>query len=150
MNINNVKKLILILILIGLNTHVYASEKDAIANANLALAAFSCFTFSSYIKDQEESERLFKLGYEASIAFYNYASKHEISNQTLRKDIPSLYLMVGGPNPDFNTGQIFSSIGDIAMKKISYDSMLNFVYDEDSRKLKAEALIRENNCRLLK
>ncbi|HAA07686.1 MAG TPA: hypothetical protein DCD99_11415 [Acinetobacter schindleri] len=128
----------------------YCGEREAIRNAGLTVAAFSCSAFNSYIKEEKEAERLFNIGYKSGTDFYNYTAKNKISSDALNKEIPFLYLMIAGPSIDFNLGQLYSSVSDTAVKKIFQDSSLNFVYDEDLRKIKAQNLVRDNNCRLLK
>lgn len=145
------KKLILICgLLIGVSTHAVADEKDIVANSKLAIAAFSCYAYNSYLKRDGEAERLFKIGYNASISFYNQAGKIEISTKVKNENIPFIYLTTNGPNAEFNTGQIFSSVVGNAFKKIYQDSKLDFEYDEKLRVMNAESLTHESNCGLLK
>lgn len=146
-----VKKLILIFgLLIGISSHVVANEKDIVTNSELAIAAFSCYAYNSFLKRDGEAERLFKLGYDASISFYQQAGKTEISTKAKNENIPFIYLTTSGPNGEFNTGQIFSSVVGDAFKKIYQDSKLDFVYDEKLRVMNAESLVRKSNCGLLK
>jgi hypothetical protein len=144
------RKIFLLLGLIGMTTHAFSNEEDVVRNANLTISAFSCSVFNDYIGNTEESKRLFDLGYRSGVNFYTHAANNEINNKTLNNKIPFLYLMVGGPNIDFKLGQVFSYVSDLATKKISQDSNLNFVYDEELRQIKAQNLVRENNCNLLK
>lgn len=58
--------------------------------------------------------------------------------------------MTSGPNADFIAGQVFASVAQTAIDKIFKDSKLDFVYEEELRKMKAQSLIRESNCELLK
>lgn len=143
------KKILLILGLIYTNTGS-CNEREMIIDANLTISAFRCSIFNSYIGETKEAERLFNLGYESGKKFYNYVATHNMSKDALEKEIPFIYFMIAGPNIDFNLGQLFSTTADLAMKIISQDSNLDFVYDEESKKIKAQNLIRDNNCQLLK
>lgn len=144
------RKIFLLLGLIGMTTHAFSNEEDVVRNANLTISAFSCSVFNSYIGATKESKRLFDLGYRSGVDFYTYAANSRISKEALNNKIPSLYLMISGPNIDFKLGQVFYSVSDLATKKIFQDSNLNFVYDEELRQIKAQNLVRENNCNLLK
>lgn len=142
------------LILLFLNTIEANAEesiqRSAVIKAKTSVAAFNCFALNDYLGRSEESKRLFNLGYSTSIEFYKSMEHMQLDSKTINEEIPSIFLMVGGPTPDFKAGQVFSSVVENTINSIYKDSQHNFEYDEPLRARKAEDLLHENNCSLIR
>ena len=144
------KKLILIMLFSGNSVFASTNDVEAIDKAKLSIASYNCYAFYSYLNKDKEAQEMFRLGYKSSIDFISYTKTNRINEKLAYKNVPSIYLMTSGPNADFIAGQVFASVAQTAIDKIFKDSKLDFVYEEELRKMKAQSLIRESNCELLK
>lgn len=144
------KKLILIMLFVGSSVFASTNDAEAINKAKLSIASYNCYAFYNYLNKEKEAQEMFGLGYKSSIDFISYLRTNRINEKLAYEHVPSIYLRTSGPNADFIAGQVFATVAQAAFDKIFKDSKLDFIYDEELRKIKAQSLIRESNCELLK
>lgn len=145
------KKIILILFSSVFCIEVHASKDLEFANkASLSVAAFSCHAYYSYANKSNESYRLFEIGYKSGKDFLTYIKGNKMDEKILDEEVPSVFLYENGPTVDFMLGSIYSQVIRTALDQVLKNSNLSFEYDEELRKQKADSLIRERNCALLK
>lgn len=149
----------LIFIFLGLLT-LYSTTSNAAVEqgAMKALAAFRCGTYLEHMekgkndsvetkrKISSERDRLFKLGYAASIEFLVAAQK----NSEFFNDAPFVYRLLLGPNQDFIVGRWFEYTATDTFEKITkaVDDP-KYGANDEFRAIAAKKLYLESNCAIL-
>lgn len=146
--LNNISKLFIFLIVAALSTKSAKADNDPnyILQAKLSLDAFQCSIYSLVLENEEESKRLFQLGYSNGISFLEFAEKNNIPT----KNVPVYFLINSGPTNDFKLGRIYQQITRWESEKI--DSQID-IFDPNYKNLaqkKANRIYTEKKCPLLK
>lgn len=133
-----------------------ADESDA-ADALLMWSAFQCSTLAAAAADQEQSERLFMVGYEAGRRFYSALVAGSIPEADIHSKVPiGVSLVSQGPTTEFIIGRVFgASQTDARDKIVKQDNHglplpeAEWVLDDELRKSKARSMYSRANCDLL-
>lgn len=133
-----------------------ADESDA-ADALLMWSAFQCSTLAGVAADQEQSERLFMVGYEAGQRFYSALVAGSIPESDFHSKVPiGVGLVSQGPTTEFIIGRVFGASQTDALDKIWKQDgnglplpEAEWIFDEELRKSKASLMYVRSNCDLL-
>jgi hypothetical protein len=135
-----------ILLAAGIPTAAIGATSEQYAKKGRELwAAFECSILASELGNQNESKRLFMLGYNDGKTFIDADQKGAISQNDLNNKVPIIVLMLlNGPSGDFMLGQIYNSATSEMMKKLYQHKA-----DSTIAKINAENQFRTRNCSLI-
>lgn len=107
-------------------------------------SAFRCSTLAALTSNQNEQERLFKIGYDNGKRFFAALESKKIQPADIDSEVPlAIVTLMGGPTTDFVLGRIFEAAMDSAAKDV-----LN--PDRSLQKTSAQSKFASQNCGLLK
>ena len=130
-------------------------------NADTAVLVWSAFECSHYArmagKPEQETERLFSLGYENGKRLVEAVSNKKMSEEELRTNVPtSVLFMMYGPTTDFVLGRIFEFTHREAYNLVVKGDKVGLVpvdkwrMDPEVQKIQAGTEYSTRNCALLK
>lgn len=120
-------------------------------------SAFSCAAYAEMAGDESEQKRLFNIGYTAGQKFISGIRDTSISEADAREAPIGVLMYLSGPSIDFMLGRVFENATQDAFDRIvKMDSggmpilnPLEWVSDEEVKKIKAETKFRNSNCELI-
>jgi len=120
-------------------------------------AAFSCATYAEMSGDKREQERLFNIGYTAGQRFLQGIKDKTVSEADAREAPIGVLMYLGGPSIDFMIGRVFeSATGGAFDAVVKTDSKgtpihnpLEWVNDDEVKRIKAQSRFRSSNCELV-
>lgn len=127
--------------------------------AALVLSAFECSVYSGFShQPEEETRRLFQLGYDAGKQFLEAARRGLISEEDMQEKVPMrFHLNAAGPTDDFKLGRMFE-VAEKAATESVYNMggfgrntpMSEWRTDPEVREAYASSEYLSRNCALLK
>lgn len=114
---------LLIVAILGLSRSAYAeASKDYAIHGKQIVSAFMCSAVAGELKNKEEANRLFKLGYESGKFFLEAVNTGKVQNEDIDSIVPMIVtLRMRGPSIDFILGTI-------------WDGTVSSFFDERDRK----------------
>lgn len=128
----------------------YANESsiDYKLKASISISAFECWMFAVLSENEDDTERLFNIGYRSGKIFLSGLKENKLSQKDLG-EIPLKFLVHGrGPNDEFIMGRIFEST--IAQTTDFFNEKVNASVDEKTRRDAAKIEYHDKNCALIK
>lgn len=133
-----------ILCLLGSSIATAQSSRDFAVMGRTMWSAFECSSLASTLKNPNEQERLFKLGYKNGQAFIAALGAQKIDRQHISEEVSiGVIFLLEGPTPDFILGRIYEVAQDNVLKGIDLQG------SSDMQKTQAQGKYTKRNCRLL-
>lgn len=144
MNPKMLAKLILVA-LVALPGASFAQSSMEFARMGQATwSAFRCSTLAALGSNQNEQERLFKVGYDSGKRFFAAIESKKIQPADMDSEVPlAIMTLMGDPSPDFVLGWIFEAAMDSAAKDVLNPNRF-------LQKTLAQSKFASQNCGLLK
>ena len=132
--------------------------KASADDGRLSWSALECSRYASLSGQPQETERLFRLGYDSGKRFFDAVLSKEISEEEARKHTPvGLLWLASGPTADFILGRIYEVRQQEAYDKVvKHDEdggdlpVTKWRTDKELQKIIAGNEYRKQNCALLK
>lgn len=138
---------------------VGADEGEAKARlAKIMVSAFECSTLSIIKGDEQQSQRLFDVGFRAGREFFEAFKKNQISKEVVQNHVPLVVVLkMEGPSADFIIGRIYEDV-----KSETYDTVIKrdangllmpiekWRNDEPVQRGVAGSKYRSSNCDLIR
>lgn len=144
------KTALLLSLLLGLPVASVAgpTSRDLALMGRVTWSAFACSVFASLMKDEDESKRLFFVGYEQGKAFIHALSSGNIQREDLRKHVPwGVTSQLEGPNPDFMIGRVYATAEDWAIEQLTQSTVGD--PSDEARRIAAQGKFLSGNCGLI-
>jgi hypothetical protein len=146
----------IITVMLGASS-AWAADLQSIDYAKLGGKFFSivkCQYYSSYLKKEEESRRLGKLGMETGRTFFEAANAGKINKEDWRQNVPIFLGWMSGPSIDFILGKTWQYIendsNEELEKELSEGGCEDCKWDKRLREMRLQRYYRESNCELIK
>jgi hypothetical protein len=145
----------LLAVLVG--TQQTSSDEAKARLSQLMWSAFMCSTYAENAEKKEEQNRLFDAGYKAGQSFMAAVEGGQVSKDDFSKHVPVYVgLLLQGPSTEFVLGRIFEfasgQANDQIVKRDASGATLETkdrIRDKLLRKMKAERLYDQRNCRVI-
>jgi hypothetical protein len=114
------RKIALVLLLIG-PVSLFAEEKpDYAAKARLAMTAFECYWYAVHADKKSEAEKLFVVGYANAKEFVSAKYQGLLSDEFLTEQITmQTYETLSGTSEEFSIGRMFQAKADQVLDEVT-------------------------------
>jgi hypothetical protein len=120
------------------------SSRDFAVMGRSVWSAFECSSLASTMRNPNEQERLFQLGYKNGLAFIAAIQAQKIEREHITEEVPiGVMFLLEGPTPDFILGRIYEAAQGDAHNGVDLLGAANV------QKTQAQGRYDKQNCRLL-
>lgn len=121
------------------------NEDEIIAIGNESISLLECSYLALKAGDQEAQIRFFNMGYKRIIIYFDYVRSGKLTSKIQHNSPLYLILNMNGPSSEFCAGVVWEQIVSNSFDRYDFKD-----YSGESLKLRAENLLRERNCHILK